>query len=225
MPTDPNDARINEGKAQTFANFSYYALCDGQGKAPQLGYSPLPLNLVQAAFAQVPQFPHMKSDFQTGKAPSTCNNPTFDKAHPDRNHLAEIDPAPQACDQQGQGPCGTDNTADPLAPGGAAGRGSAAGGGAGAAANGGTGPSSNGTGAGATAAAAADAALGDPAAGGDAGSAASAGGTSTALAAFRSQGMTRVLGVLAAIELVLCLLVPAFVERATNRRTRRDGGG
>jgi hypothetical protein len=69
--------------------------------------------------------------------------------------------------------------------------------------------------------------LGDPAAGGDAGggSGASVAGTSTALAAFRSQGMTTVLGVLAAIELVLCLLVRAFVERAINRRTRRDGDG
>jgi phosphate ABC transporter phosphate-binding protein len=215
MPTDPNDARINEGKAQTFANFSYYALCDGQGKAPQLGYSPLPLNLVQAAFAQVPQFPHMKAGFQSGKDPSTCNNPTFDKAHPDRNHLAEIDPAPQACDQQGQGPCGTDNNADPFAPG-AGGPG---------AAKGGTGSASNGSAAGAGAAA--DAGLGDPATGGDpgTGNGASAAGTSTELAAFRSGGMTTVMGVLAAIELVLCLLVPAFVGRAITRRIRRDGGG
>ena len=40
-------------KRQTLADFLYYSLCAGQTKAGPYGYSPLPLNLVQAGFEQL----------------------------------------------------------------------------------------------------------------------------------------------------------------------------
>jgi len=42
---------------RTLGDFSYYFLCQGQQKAGPLGYSPLPLNLVQAAYQQGAQDP------------------------------------------------------------------------------------------------------------------------------------------------------------------------
>ncbi|MGN6161640.1 MAG: substrate-binding domain-containing protein, partial [Marmoricola sp.] len=44
-------------KGQTLGAFVDYALCAGQQAAPTLGYSPLPINLVQAGLAQVKKIP------------------------------------------------------------------------------------------------------------------------------------------------------------------------
>ena len=39
---------MTTAKRQTLVDFMYYSLCEGQAKAGPYGYSPLPLNLVQA---------------------------------------------------------------------------------------------------------------------------------------------------------------------------------
>ncbi len=44
---------MTTAKRQTLADFMYYSLCAGQTKAGPYGYSPLPLNLVQAGFEQI----------------------------------------------------------------------------------------------------------------------------------------------------------------------------
>ncbi|WP_236795935.1 substrate-binding domain-containing protein [Amycolatopsis sp. GM8] len=230
IPIDPSDPHETEGKAQTFANFSYYSLCNGQAKAPALGYSPLPYVLVQAAFDQVPNYSKMKPEFHSNQDPKTCDNPTFDKNNLNRNLLAETDPLPPPCDRVGQGPCESN---DPNSPSSRNPAGGAGGNGNGNGANGnGNGNGANGNGANDDAAngnangdnAAQDAALG---LGQDQnGSADSAvAGTSSQLAAFRGSGMTTLLGVLAAIELILVLLVPALVRRALERRQQGQKNG
>jgi len=50
IPTGSDDPRMTTAKRQTLADFLYYSLCSGQTKAGPYGYSPLPLNLVQAGF-------------------------------------------------------------------------------------------------------------------------------------------------------------------------------
>ena len=53
IPTGADDPRMTTAKRQTLGDFLYYSLCEGQQKAGPLGYSPLPLNLVQAGFEQL----------------------------------------------------------------------------------------------------------------------------------------------------------------------------
>jgi phosphate transport system substrate-binding protein len=103
IPTGKDDPRMNEPKARTLGDFAYYFLCEGQQEAAPLGYSPLPLNLVKAGFAQVRRIPGADT---SGKDPTTCNNPTFDPHNPGKNVLAETAPLPPECDKVGEGPCG-----------------------------------------------------------------------------------------------------------------------
>jgi phosphate transport system substrate-binding protein len=110
IPTGKDDPRMNDAKARTLGDFAYYFLCEGQQEAAPLGYSPLPLNLVKAGFAQVKRIPGADT---TGKDPSTCNNPTFDPKDPTQNVLAETAPMPPECDKQGEGPCGIAVAQDP----------------------------------------------------------------------------------------------------------------
>ena len=56
------------------AAFSYYAMCQGQQYSAQLGYSPMPINLVQASFDQIAKIPG--ADVQSINI-ANCNNPTF----------------------------------------------------------------------------------------------------------------------------------------------------
>jgi phosphate transport system substrate-binding protein len=224
LPTDPNDRKITPAKANTFAAFSHHFLCEGQQKAPQLGYSPLPVNLVRAGFDQVKRFSQMKPEWLGNMDVSKCNNPTFDPADLNRNKLAEVAPPPPECDKQGQGPCGGDNNAPPGQGGNGGGSGNGgAGGGAGGGADAGSGDTagSNGNGAGGDQAAAngeIDPETGLPIGGGKSG-AGDVNATATELAAYRDQdGLDQTMAVLAAVELLLVLLVPAFVARAIRRR-------
>ena len=61
-------------KGKTLAAFSYYAMCQGQQSSASLGYSPMPINLVQASFAQIAKIPG--AQVQNINIQS-CNNPTF----------------------------------------------------------------------------------------------------------------------------------------------------
>ena len=123
IPTGPTDVRMTTAKRQTLADFLYYSLCAGQTKAGPYGYSPLPLNLVQAGFEQIAKLKVADPLVDlTDRDVRSCNNPTFDGKNLSKNKLAEIAPQPAACDKVGEGPCGTDtgtnepSTDDPNAP-------------------------------------------------------------------------------------------------------------
>lgn len=93
---------FTENKGYTLGAFAYHFLCEGQRSAPALGYSPLPINLVEAGFAQVREIPG--ADPQNLNV-ADCNNPTF--STDGSNTLAENAPYPPACDQQGPVQCAT----------------------------------------------------------------------------------------------------------------------
>ena len=108
IPTDANDRRMTTAKRQTLADFTYYALCEGQAKAGPYGYSPLPLNLVQAGFEQIAKLQAADPAVDlSNRTVTSCHNPTFVAGNLSKNHLAEIAPKPAACDKVGAGPCGT----------------------------------------------------------------------------------------------------------------------
>lgn len=138
IPTGADDQRMSTSKRQTLADFVYYSLCAGQTAAGPYGYSPLPLNLVQAGFEQVAKLKQADREVDlTDRDVRSCNNPTFDGENPSRNLLAEQAPMPPECDKIGQGPCGTETgNNDPGGDGGDDGEGG----------DDGTGPGDDGTG-------------------------------------------------------------------------------
>ncbi|NPD03998.1 phosphate ABC transporter substrate-binding protein [Nocardioides sp. zg-1308] len=108
VPTGAQDQRMSTAKRQTLGDFMYYSLCEGQAKAGPYGYSPLPLNLVQAGFTQLAKLKTADPAVDIENRDATrCNNPTFVAGNLEQNKLAQIAPQPAACDEQGEGPCGT----------------------------------------------------------------------------------------------------------------------
>jgi phosphate transport system substrate-binding protein len=89
-------------KGATLGAFGYYFLCEGQRQAQALGYSPLPINLVQAGLAQVKRIPGVSVQSVDIKK---CNNPTF--SADGTNTLAKTAPQPAACDKKGPTQCTT----------------------------------------------------------------------------------------------------------------------
>ncbi|GAA1842371.1 phosphate ABC transporter substrate-binding protein PstS [Asanoa iriomotensis] len=95
IPTETGRG-INEDKGFTLGEFANYFLCEGQQQADVLGYSPLPVNLVQAGFAQVARIPGAVKH----AAPlAQCNNPTFSRDG--SNTLARTAKQPSPCDKRG----------------------------------------------------------------------------------------------------------------------------
>ena len=85
---------MTSDKGYTLGKFAYYFLCQGQQAMAQLGYSPLPINLVQAALTEVQKIPGVSvQDLDISK----CNNPTFSSNG--TNTLATTAPQPLACDK------------------------------------------------------------------------------------------------------------------------------
>ena len=235
IPTSKSDPRMNEAKGRTLGDFAYYFLCQGQQEAPALGYSPLPLNLVKAGFAQVRKIPWADT---ADKNPSTCDNPTFDPAHPDSNLLAEAAPQPEQCDKVGEGPCGvtvapTDDAPSTSSP--TAGGPGGTGGG-----NGGSAPATSSVSPGGTSTTGPGGVVipggGSPTDGGVptvgvevpvAGTdpiqvSAQYFGTPTTVSQYRTAGNNRTLGVLVALELLCLLIVPPVLVRMW--RSRRAAG-
>ena len=103
---------FNEDKGYTLSVFANYAMCQAQQNSAALGYSPMPISLVEPALEQIRKIPGaVTDDIDVSK----CDNPTFDPANPnDPNRLATIAPQPQQCDQQGalQCPDGTGGMSD-----------------------------------------------------------------------------------------------------------------
>ena len=106
---------FNNGEGRSLSTFIDFYLCAGQQQAAQLGYSPLPLNLVQGGLHQSDLIPgHIP-----GPNPTTlagCDNPTFTngvltllKNAPYPNSCQTIT-APLNCSTGGAGPSRTSPT-------------------------------------------------------------------------------------------------------------------
>ena len=101
LPTTiASDSSFSAAKGATLAAFSYYAMCQGQQQSALLGYSPMPINLVEASFNQIAKIPG--ADVQSINIQG-CNNPTFTPSG--ANLLAQTAPYPPACDKQGPIQC------------------------------------------------------------------------------------------------------------------------
>lgn len=92
--------QFNTAKGKTLGAFSYYAMCQAQEQSASLGYSPMPINLVEASFEQIRKIPGVVVQDIDIK---TCKNPTFS---PDgTNVLAQNAKMPEECDKQGPTQC------------------------------------------------------------------------------------------------------------------------
>ncbi|BCB79539.1 phosphate ABC transporter substrate-binding protein PstS [Phytohabitans flavus] len=101
LPVSLNNP-MTTAKGETIADFGKYALCQGQTQVNSLGYSALPINLVQAGFDQLRKIPGAKVG---NIAIRSCNNPTF--STDGTNTLARTDPRPPDCDKKGPLQCTT----------------------------------------------------------------------------------------------------------------------
>jgi phosphate transport system substrate-binding protein len=109
------EPKVTTPMRQALADFEYYAICQGQKEIGPIGYSPLPVNLVEAAFGQIQQLQQADPNVDlTSLNINTCDNPTFVEGQPNTNYLAQIAPQPPACDQQGAGPCAAGTTPNGL---------------------------------------------------------------------------------------------------------------
>ncbi|MGN6722157.1 MAG: phosphate ABC transporter substrate-binding protein PstS, partial [Marmoricola sp.] len=89
-------AGFTKDKGNTLGAFVDYSLCTGQQSAPALGYSPLPINLVEAGLAQVKKIP---GAVVRNINIRSCNNPTFSTSGV--NTLAVTALYPDLCDKKG----------------------------------------------------------------------------------------------------------------------------
>jgi phosphate ABC transporter phosphate-binding protein len=150
LPKDTSpDSHFNIEKGRTFSEFAAYFLCEGQQQADTLGYSPLPINLVQAGVVQINQVPGSTKKLDPNNL-AHCNNPTVSPNG--GNLVAENAPQPQPCDRPGPTQCATgtggarQTTAISGGGGGGAAAGSVGGGGGSGAAGGGVGGAAAGSG-------------------------------------------------------------------------------
>ncbi|MFD4510758.1 phosphate ABC transporter substrate-binding protein PstS [Streptomyces sp. NPDC058457] len=235
------ESGFTAAKGNSLGTFGRYFLCDGQQQADDLGYSPLPKNLVQAGFDQLRKVPGAP----TGSIDiDNCRNPTFSGGV---NTLIKNAPYPKSCDKKGPTQCttgtagaaGTDTPVKQGATGGSSsgGSGSSAGGSStgGSSATGGSGTGgtdTNGDGtpdAGASAVGGTSGATVDP----DTGEVVSGDGTGSgdtnvaanpvALASDNSLGMRGALMALSAVLLVAVVVGPPLTARLLAGRSRRKG--
>lgn len=114
VPTKTNQY-FGASQGATLGYFDQYALCEGQRSMGDLGYSPLPMNLVLAALDEVLKIPGVDQDTQNRIAAvkagtasggsNPCNNPTFRPGDsPSHNVLVDTAPFPAGCDAACQAP-------------------------------------------------------------------------------------------------------------------------
>ena len=96
------EGTFSAAKGKSLGAFAYYFLCEGQKITPDLGFSPLPINLVKAGLAQIKRIPGVTVENIDIKK---CNNPTF--SADGSNPLAKTAPFPAPCDAAGPYQCGT----------------------------------------------------------------------------------------------------------------------
>ncbi|CAN5165498.1 phosphate ABC transporter substrate-binding protein PstS [soil metagenome] len=205
-------------KGKTLGAFTSYLLCEGQQQAAALGYSPLPINLVQAASEQVKRIPGGPSG---GVDLANCNNPAL--------KILDTAPQPAACDKQGANQCttGTAGAQDDTPVTGSGSGGSAAGAattaGAGGAAS--TGATTTATGGDAATADSAGAAASNTAVydangaivSGSAGAGASAAVSKPLTLDEGAFGQQQIVMIVAGVLLVLAIVLPPFLSRRLKR--------
>jgi phosphate transport system substrate-binding protein len=220
------ESKITPAKRQTIADFTYYSICQGQHEIGPIGYSPLPVNLVEAGFGQLQKLKTADPSLDlSNRNVKTCNNPTFVPGHPSANYLAKIAPQPPACDKVGAGPC-----ADGVTPNGTGTTPTSSGSGAHSAAptSGGSSTQTGGTGTGvvSTATPGADTGGSTSSSGALVGGGTDTGTDTTqaaqsvpaSLAGYRSGHLTAILAPLAALTLLLVLVVPAALGVRMSRQ-------
>ncbi|WP_241993291.1 phosphate ABC transporter substrate-binding protein PstS [Cryobacterium sp. TMB1-7] len=110
VPTEVGGV-FSASKGFTLGAFANYMLCEGQQQAADLGYSPLPMNLVLAGFDQIKRIPGADT---SGVDINKCNNPTFKPGDsPSSNQLALTAAQPQDCDKVGPNQCTTGTAGAP----------------------------------------------------------------------------------------------------------------
>jgi phosphate ABC transporter phosphate-binding protein len=224
IPTDSAFGLTND-QGYTIAAYGGYLLCQGQSQVDALGYSALPINLVQDGFDQLKKIPGANLG---NLVISKCDNPTFSTNG--TNTLATTDPYPPACDKQGSSQCangtgGAQNTSTPEkagATGNSASGGSTSavlGGAGGGGANSTTAAGASGTGSGA---AACDPDSGHCTSSGASGqTAGDASAVPQSLQASLGDGWQVAFMVLAgAILLCVCLIPPVIAQVAARRKAR-----
>jgi len=102
IPTDLSNGMTTD-KGNTLGAFGSYLLCQGQQQVNVLGYSALPINLVEAGFSQLQKIPGASLPATTTAFIASCANPTF--STDGTNTLAADAPQPAACDLQGTTQC------------------------------------------------------------------------------------------------------------------------
>ena len=113
MPTSKTDELMAKSgspgfpaKAQALACFLDYSICKGQENIGPIGYSALPVNLVEAGFKQIDKIKAAAPQVNVSALNiKNCDNPTFTPGQPNENHLAKIAPYPPSCAKAGNGPC------------------------------------------------------------------------------------------------------------------------
>jgi ABC-type phosphate transport system substrate-binding protein len=88
---------FNNQKGATLSTWLNYVLCGAQQSAAHLGYSPLPVNLVQGGFLQDEHIPGAVPTPDLNRL-SNCNNPTYFNG---QNLLTKNAPFPSPCDKVG----------------------------------------------------------------------------------------------------------------------------
>lgn len=94
----PAVPRVTDDHGAALSKYIAYILCAGQAEADQLGYSPIPRNLVRGGMLQVSHIPGQQSGVDPNSL-SNCPNPTFNSA----GQLTVLIDAPQPspCDKAG----------------------------------------------------------------------------------------------------------------------------
>ncbi|WP_406200989.1 substrate-binding domain-containing protein [Kitasatospora sp. NBC_01560] len=94
----PPPPRFSNDKGSALSRFLAYVLCEGQGEADGLGYSPIPRNLVRGGLLQTQHIPGNASPVDPNTL-ANCANPTFNSA----GELTVLKDAPQPspCDAKG----------------------------------------------------------------------------------------------------------------------------
>lgn len=223
---------FTKDKGKTLGAFSYYFMCQGQQQAPELGYSPLPINLVKAGFDQIRRIPGVRTQNINIKG---CNNPTF--SADGHNRLADTAPYPKPCDKKGAAPC-TTGSGGAKGGNGSGGSGGASGGSAGGTAGGSTAGGTGGSGTGGPGGSGGPSVDPDTgqtiapggASGGSGGSGTAADGTvalaqPVAVAAEHGWTSTQTLMLLAAFLVLGLLLLPSVVSRLVAGAQDNDGAG
>ncbi len=220
----PIPATWSAGKGAAMSSFANYFLCSGQKEMAQLGYSPLPINLVQGGFRQVSNMPSAIAT-PASKNLAACGNPTFVNG---QNILLKTAPYPTACDKVGSAlyGCGTSTQQGPSGSGASGGSGgsstrgsgttSAVGAAGSTAAGGGTGTATK-----VAAGSSIDPATGQQVAAADAASGTTGGGVPAQAVLVDASGQATVTpGLLTALAVLVAVAAPPTVYALLRRRGR-----